>query len=151
MTIRTGPFGLKPDPNFDPDERLYRRVKPDQIHEGIVLAAAVDDIQEQHPSCSFNRGKYSDPRDVLLDTHPQYNRIAFLIAGNLPEPQPHPIDPKIIYDFRLEHLPEENNYSHSEVQVTKQGTPATRLKSPELRRHLREALAEKMSILDLTP
>ncbi len=147
--IRSGDFGLKPDPDFSPDERLYRRINPDQIYEGNrVLGNALEDIKERHPSCSFNRGKYSDPNDVLDPASSEYNRIAFLVAGNLPEPQPHPTDPQALYAFRLEHLPEDINYSHTEAQVTKQGKSASRVGSADLRRQLREALADKMSVLD---
>ena len=154
MTIRGGDFGLKPDPDFAADERLYRRVKPDQIsEENHVLALALDDITERHPSCSFNRSKYSDPEDVLDSNHPAYNRIAFLVAGNLPEPQSHPSNPTMMYAFRLTHLPDRDNHSHTEAQVTKQveiaslPEDATKLGSPALRRQLREALAEKMFVL----
>ena len=145
----TGDFGLKPDPIFAPDESLYRRINPDYIYNGnCVLGNALEDIQERHPSCSFNRSKYSEPKDVLDASHPEDNRIAHLVVSNLPGPQPHPKDPKVLYGYRVEHLPEEANYSHTEVQVTKQGTQAPRLGSAELRKHLREALAEKMSVLD---
>jgi len=149
MVIRSGDFGLKPDPNFSDDEKLYRRIKQDQIYDGNrVLGNALDDIQEKHSSCSFNRGKYSDPKDVLDSNYPEHNRVAALLAGNLPEPQPHPSDAKILYAFRLEHLPKDSNYSHSEAQVTKQGLTATKLGSADFRRQLREALADKMSVLD---
>ena len=141
-------LGLKPDPLFGPDERLYRRILPDHISEdNHVMAAAVEDIKERHPSCSFNRGKYSNPQDVLDSDHPELSKIAFLVAGNLPEPVAHPSDPQTKFGFRLEHLPDEDNYSHSEVQVTKNATIASNLKNSEVRRHLREALADKMLIL----
>lgn len=146
MTIANG-FGLKPDPDFEVTEQLFRRVSPDQLDGEKVLVAAVEDIKERHPSCSFNRGKYSDPEDVLDSTHPEYNRIACLTAGNLPAPIPHPTTPELIYSFCLLHIPTEENYSHSEAQVVKQGDNATQLKSPVLRRLLREALAEKMTVL----
>lgn len=147
-----GDLGLKPDPEFASDERLYRRIGPDHITEDShVMAAAVDDIQERHPSCSFNRGKYSDPEDVLDPDHPDLNRIAFLVAGNLPEPVSHPLEPEKEYGFRLEHLPEEDNYSHTEVQVKKESEDkvVSKLRNPELRRYLREALAEKLFVLPL--
>jgi hypothetical protein len=111
------------------------------------MGASIEDIKERHPSCSFNRGKYSNPQDVLDPDHPEMSMIAFLVAGNLPQPVPHPSDPQTKFGFRLEHLPEENNYSHSEVQVTKNATVASNLKSSEVRRHLRESLAEKMFVL----
>lgn len=149
MKIPSG-LGLKPDPNFTSDERLFRRIDPDHIdQDNHVMASAVEDIQERQPSCSFNRGKYSDPEEVLDPAHPELNRIAYLMAGNLPAPVPHPVNPQDKFGFRLEHLPKETNYSHTEVQVTRNAAAASKLKNPELRRQLREALAEKMFVLEL--
>lgn len=141
-------LGLKPDPSFAQDERLYRRISPDDISEdNRVMATAVADIQERQPSCSFNRDKYSRPEDVLDKARPELNKIAFLVAGNLPEPVSHPLEPQTKFCFRLEHLPEESNYSHTEVQVTKDNTVPSKLKNAILRRDLREALADKMFVL----
>jgi hypothetical protein len=50
----------------------------------------------------------------------------------------------------LEHLPEEENYSHTEVQVTEGGEKATKLGSRLLRKQLREAVADKMLVLDVS-
>lgn len=149
MTAPSG-LGLKPDPEFTPTERLYRRIGPEHIDEqNHVMGGAVEDITDRHPSCSFNREKYSNPEDVLDSNKPAMNRIACLVAGDLPAPVPHPLEPNKKYEFRLEHLPEEDNYSHTEVQVTKEGEGeiVNGLSNRILRRDLREKLAEKMFVL----
>ena len=149
-------LGLKPDPSFENDEKLFRRVDEQHIQNNRVMGNALEEIREQHPSCSFNREKYSLPEQVLDPSRPEQNRIAYLVAGNLPKPELYPLDPsvpqaqKVLYAFRLIHLPEENNYSHTEAQVTKRGQDATKVGSKSVRRELREALAEKMTVLPKT-
>lgn len=141
-------IGLKTDPYFCDDERLYRRVDPQHLDGVRVLGNAVEDIQEKHPSCSFNRAKYSKPENVLDVRKPEQCRVAFLVAGDLPQPVPHPSDANTLYAFRVMHLPDDGNYSHSEAQVCEQGIASQKLGSKALRRSLREALADKMQALD---
>jgi len=151
VTIKNVPSDLQPDPYFDPGEKLYRRIDPQYTYEGNrVRGAALQDIQEKNPSCSFNRSKYSDPECVLdLEAYPEQTRIACLAVKNLPEPFPHnPNTPETRYGLKPIHLPEPGNYSHTEVTVTKQGNLANKIKNEITRRNLREALADEMSAFD---
>lgn len=108
--------GRPVDPNFDPEERLYRRVpRRDFIgRDGYVLPAGV-----RFPDISVNRGKYSEPEDVVLG----YENAAAIAAARVRD-IPDRIDE---YEFRPEHVPKPQNYAHSEIRAFLGG------------RHLKEA------------
>lgn len=100
--------GRQPDPRFLPSERLFRRIHPDHLEGGQVLSAAIP-----FPDFSVNREKYSIPEDVLLD-HTGFGILAFQVR-DVP-PRLDGADDRE-FTFKVEHVPEEENYAHSEVRT----------------------------------
>jgi hypothetical protein len=65
---------------------------------------------------------------------------------DLPKNVPTTEDPTIRYSFRAEHLPEKDNYSHTEVVIDKEEKRMQRLRSDILMRELREQLAYRLRL-----
>lgn len=101
-------LGRVVDPNFEPSEQLYRRFHRDHFLAGEVLAQAIT-----FPAFSVNREKYSQANDVLLG-YPTYGVLSFPVRG-VPAECASP-DGRV-FRFRVEHVPEEDNYAHSEVRT----------------------------------
>jgi hypothetical protein len=100
--------GRPADPDFLPSELLFRRIHPRQFLEGRV-----DETSLESPDFSVNREKYSVPGDVVAQ-HAGFGICAFRVRD---------IPPRIqsgdgrVFTFPVEHVPEEDNYSHSEVRT----------------------------------
>lgn len=93
---------------------------------------------------SVNRELFSEPADVLLPAHLECGVVGFEV-GDVPE-RLESGDGRV-FEFRVEHVPEEDNYAHSEVRVFHN---AERLggKPPKLvRRVFRLRLREKLQRL----
>lgn len=106
--------GRLPDPHFDPQERLFRRFRPEDIEDNTV---AVDAIEL--PDMSVNREKYGPPNWLLLDEAFESWGVAAFAVRDIPPGITHL--GVIQYAFRVEHQPERNNYPHSEVRAYKDG------------------------------
>ncbi len=108
-------LGRSPDPTFHPEERLFRRFRPDDV-EGTTVA--VDAIEL--PDMSVNREKYGPPTWLLLDEEHETWGVAGFRVKDIP---PDIMHLGIIqYTFQAEHRPLHNNYPHSEVRAYKDGT-----------------------------
>jgi hypothetical protein len=97
------------------------------------------------PACSFNREKFSSPNDVLSDTAPAYNGIAFVTVAKVPQGV---IESS--YEFVVAHDPRADNYSHTEVRVkrtNKSYNKNLKVADGEVRLRLREALASTLEVL----
>ena len=111
--------GRPVDPLFEPSENLYRRCQADQIV-GRILPQAF-----RSPSFSVNRGKYSEPQDVLIPSYERWGVAGFQVKD---------VPSRIVssggtqFEFRIDHIPEEDNYSHSEVRTYKNGRFDPKLK-----------------------
>lgn len=104
--------GRPVDPEFAPSERLFRAIaRRDFTENGGLLPTAFE-----FPDFSVNREKYSEPADVLL-SRPTHGVAAFEVQDLPGELQ----NPDGAYQFKVEHAPEEDNYSHSEVRTYKDG------------------------------
>ena len=106
------------EPLFAPKERLYLRCRPEMIGENDhVLPAS---IRCNGQSC--NRGKFSEPDDVLYPDWLDWG-VAELFVKDIPAVPP--VDCMDIsphkYEFAVEHIPLEENYSHSEIRAYKNG------------------------------
>jgi len=102
------------DPNFQKDERLYYRCQEDFFDEkGNIVGSSI-----KFPTCSVNRGKYSKPEDVLLPDYLNWGIVEFQV-GNIPAQLKTPDGKE--FDFKVEHDPTEENYSHSEIRTYKDG------------------------------
>ncbi len=70
---------LVPDPAFADTERLFRRIHPDHLLDGVLADAFLP-----FPSFSVNREKYSRPEDVIRD-QPAFGIAAFAVGDISPE------------------------------------------------------------------
>jgi hypothetical protein len=106
--------GRLADQYFDPDETLYIRVEPEHINGEYVDMAGI-----HFPDISVNRGKYSDPVDVLIGKPDWY--IAHFQVRHIPPG--HCMPDGTEYEYRVEHdpidTPGQENFSHSEIRAFK--------------------------------
>lgn len=125
------------DNEFDPEEWLYLRIRPEGF--AHFLKAGVLNLHEmQFPDMSVNRGKYSKPEDVL-GPRPEYGVAAFQVR-DIPGPI---VDEGREYTFRVEHDPREGNYSHSEVRSFRDGA---RMKPEEPNRTVRQTFRATLAL-----
>jgi len=137
-----------PDQSFSPEERLFRAVQVKHVQDGTtVLADAI-----QLPSLSCNREKYRDfPEAVLaIFSHkPEdcYLYVAILSAVDMPPPKT--ADGKVFWELFPEHIPEEENYSHTEIRARRCGkdyNPEVKINS-KVKMELKAFLAGKMRVI----
>ena len=133
--------GRAPDPQFTPQEELYRRFGPKEVD---PQSGSIMDATLQFP-LSANRQKYSQPEDVLFSPTNQYAGfgIVRLLVGDIPETIPD--DKGQIHWFRPAHEPEEDNFSHTHVQCeneTPVGQPITGSRSA--RKKCRSILKQRL-------
>ncbi len=106
------------DLNFLGEEILYHRFPrllddPD----GYVYPSTI-----RFPNFSVNRSKYSESYDVLIPEYFDWGIYSFHVQ-DIPPPITRSGGKNIetIYEFYVQHVPEKNNYAHSEVRVSKDG------------------------------
>src|SRR4029077_13323918 len=127
------------DPVFSPDERLFRAVpRKDLTADGRLLPPAIE-----FPDFSVNRERYSLPEDVLL-VRPSWGIVAFAVRDVPAELAD--LEGKR-YEFRVEHVPEEENYSHSEVRTYREGQRSGKEPPKKLRTLFRLMLFPKVVVL----
>ena len=130
---------------FDPQERLFQRFDK-LIEEGGHLYPA----QVRFPDFSVNRERFSEPEDVLLPIYLDWGIVAFKVedipgekvtgAGTSKE---------TVYTFIIVHVPQLENYSHSEVRTRKNGVynKKFRIESKGVKRYFRYILSERLETL----
>ncbi len=69
---------MHPDNNFTPDEPLYLRLSPDGWVPEFAAQRKIPLNEVRFPDFSVNRGKYSEPEDVL---HPSCRTMGSLPSG----------------------------------------------------------------------
>jgi hypothetical protein len=99
--------GRAPDPEFQPSERLFRRIPPSALEDDHPPEASIT-----FPDFSVNREKYSHPEDVLIG-YPEFGILTFQVRD---VPARVSIDVRV-FTFCVEHDPKEDNYAHSEVRT----------------------------------
>ena len=130
-------------PTFAVDEPLYYRITKND-----VIADRLDPLAIHLPGCSVNRGGpgFGPAEDVLRPSYPDHG-IARFIAGDLPSTY---VSTKGAVEYKVEHLPEDDNYAHSEIRIYWKGKLfrkyRDRLRADEVLA-LRARLAEKATIL----
>jgi hypothetical protein len=102
--------GRAPVPDFDPGELLYLRYKCEHWVDGQLDPAGL-----HLPRTSVNRSRFSEPEDALFSEAGKYNGLGvvrFWVSEIPPriEQQHGPA-----YVFFMTHVPDEENYSHSEI------------------------------------
>src|SRR6266487_2401330 len=127
------------DPNFDGAELLSRRCRQEDVENGHRSRSAVG-----FPDWSVNRAKYSEPGDALLPRWPDWGVASFAVAdvpGSLVS------EGGTVIEFRIEHVPEEENYAHSEVRAYKNGRHDRKLDVPKtVKARFRQILSERTHI-----
>jgi len=125
---------------FQPAERLYRRVSPEDWGDPRVEVDALD-----LPDMSVNRGApLGEPEWVLLesDEYANWGMIFFEVRA-IPTPLTH-ID-GTTFTFRPIHVPLEENYPHSEVRAYQGDThvQARKLIDPDMSLRWRNILLQR--------
>ena len=133
--------GRPVDPVFERGEPLYRRLRAFDVD----ADGRVEPTSLESPDFSVNRGKYSEPGDVIL-LHPRCGIASFLVV-DVPELLVSGDD--VEYRFAVEHDPLDDNYAHSEVRTYRGRRRLAPKKAPKsVRTRFRLALAAKMKILE---
>ncbi len=135
--------GRPVDPTFEPGEKLYLRVIGEHIDGSNVLVGAI-----RLPSQSVNREKYSHRPEWVL--YPKFFDwgIAVFLRQNVPDEILSPGN--VGYRFMVEHVPEEQNYPHSEVRAYKSDNTMFNEKltiNDQVKKKFRMRLAETMRVL----
>lgn len=125
---------------FTPDERLYRACPPESVAGDIVLDSAID-----YPSCSVNRGRFSEPADVLIPEKPRGWIPAECRVREVPASVAS--GDKRVFEFKVEHVPEEENYAHSELRVYVGGVRHEKDSPTKVRKEFRMLLAQQMRVV----
>jgi hypothetical protein len=137
------------DPEFLPPELLYYRM-------GVpgTVGSRPDGVDIRLPEDSVNRGKYSEPNDVLFPNYFHLGVAQFPVSG-IPAPRSFTDQLGTTREFHLkvEHDPWEDNYSHSEVRAFREGTRVTHTsKIPvTVKAEFRQLIAEAMVIRVAVP
>ena len=133
--------GREPDPVFSPYEDLYIRF--DKMSGHHVNPAGISAKNQ-----SVNRSKYSQPKWVLLACYPSYLEWGYgsFLVKNIPDNLITPGGVRI--DFKVEHEPEEENYSHSVICPYKEGARYKQIKNKhEVKLKFRVKLSQRIKIL----
>jgi len=131
--------GRPVDDTFEAEEQLYRACRREHVVETRLLPAAIS-----FRDWSLNRGKYSEPEDVLIGR--EGFGIAKFKVGDVPTSLCSATGN--IFDFRVEHAPEEDNYSHSRIIVGRDGTFRHNLDVPsQVKKSFRQILSDKLTII----
>lgn len=132
------------DAEFLPDELLYLRCANSSLDPANTRRLFPDQIRF-YPDQSVNRGKYSEPEDVL---HPNY--LDFGIARFQVQHVQLELSSggEINYQWTIEHKPEENNYAHSEIWTYKDKQHITDSKLPTgIKKQFRQMLSERAEVI----
>jgi hypothetical protein len=108
------------DGAFRQSHRLYYRFKNEDVVGDRLLAARIP-----YFDASVNWSKYSKPWDVIFD-HPDFG-IALFVVRDLPKDLPKEKERGAkTHAFVAVHVPEDFNYSHSEICTFKDGSRVKR-------------------------
>ncbi len=130
--------GRDMDSEFLPAELLFRRVGPRDIAaDGCMIPSLIP-----FPNTSTNRGKYSNPEDVL-EGREELLAYSMAISEMPPSCSTDGRSGTIIYSLLPIHSPEESNYSHTELRLFKDdGSPVgNNFNSRTAKKHFRLKLS----------
>ena len=131
------------DPDFAPDEQLYRAINPNYYADGAISSEAID-----FPDCSFDRSKYGSP-DRLLARFPAWREwgAAALRIGDVPGSID--LSGNHWMGFEIKHSPSARNRAHTMVLCFVDGsgplTPGSQV-SPDAEKKYRIELANRLTI-----
>lgn len=127
------------DPDFLPSERLFRRGRPSALDDDPLFESVIT-----FPDFSVNREKYSLPKDVILG-YPGFRVFAFRVQDIPPSFD----EGDRSFNFRVEHVPKDDNYAHSEVRTYCGGERISKKPPKTVRTKFRLQLAKAMQVLEL--
>ncbi len=137
--------GRPVDSTFQPEEKLYRRCISDHVLKKRVLPEAF-----RFPDFSVNRGKYSEPEDVLVSSAGNFGDYAIVVFRVDAIPVRLPSPGRIEYEFRVYHDPQDENYAHSEVRTLKNGVHSRTLDvNKTVKKTFRQMLSDRAEVLKL--
>jgi hypothetical protein len=96
--------------HFAPDELLFLRYGVDDFVNGQLAAAAI-----HFPKQSVNRGRFSEPGDVLFHNDGKYDGLGAVEFDVADIPATITGDQGSTYRFFMHHEPLDDNYGHSEI------------------------------------
>ena len=133
----------RPDPHFEPSERLFRRIPLADVVNGFVSDASLPS-----PAFSVDREKYRKNPADLLAGHPEAAIAAFRV-GEIPAFLTS--DDGRRFEFGVEHKPVAGNYAHSEVQSYENDARLEGNRKPpsHIRKKFRDLLRQRIEILSL--
>lgn len=114
--------GRMDDQNFAPDERLYRRIREEDLVNGELPSTALQ--FNELSGHSLNRGAYSQPQDVLEpDCCSGQKRDGCAVLQLAVHEVPTQIQGQddTIFKFRMKHVPYAECYAHSEIWCNRTG------------------------------
>ena len=152
--------GRTEDPEFSPDELLYRRVRESDLVDGVPSAASLPFGETAESGHSVNRQKYSAPQDVLEPDccdgveRPDCVVVQFEVR-EVPEVLRTDDGTGRVYRFTMKHVPRRHCYAHSEIWCNQRGDIAADYERPprEIRNQFRGELAraiQKRGVLRFT-
>jgi hypothetical protein len=140
--------GRSDDQEFEPSEELYHRCTEGSTYEDPVQPNLwrLKPSALRSPDFSVNRQKYSQPEDVLLPNYQGWGVVSFTV-GDVPASIAS--QGQVVFDFRVEHVPDEDNYAHSEVRTFRGGQRVlASSKVPETVKSLfRQRLSERTRVI----
>ena len=133
------------DQEFRASDHLYYRCATEDVVGDRLLPARIS-----YANTSVNWSKYSKPWDVIFD-HPEYG-IARFIVRDLPVELPRdvPVGAKapLAHSFFPSHVPEKENYAHSEIWTWRDGNRMPKAKLPELvKKEFRQIMSDRSLVL----
>lgn len=143
------------DPNFEPDEVLYRRIQtplPADFRDDDTIGVELFEIKDD----SYNRSKYcSTEYDVLFNTRIQDNGqhysnwgIISVTVGEMIEPVPFNLQGKMVECQLLpEHAPGICNYAHTEAWFYRDGIKVSKNKPPSMKTFFRRRLLKTLKVI----
>ena len=136
--------GRKAAPSFDSKELLFMRLCAKHYDDGKLNAVGAI----RFPEFSVNRGKFSEPEDVLLPDWGNWGIVGFSV-GDVRSVASVPQCSTTEYTWDVVHVPQEMNFSHSEVRCCKNGkyTAGSKIKNTPAKHHLRMQLLAKTMVL----
>ncbi len=132
--------GRPVDPDFADDELLYNRCRAVHVAEQRLLPEGI-----KFPDWSVNRSKYSEPDDVLLPSYSDWGIVEFKV-DSVPKKLISPGE--VVFEFKVEHDPVEDNYSHSEVRTYKGGVHNKKIDpNTAVKKQFRQMLSDKTRLI----
>jgi len=152
------PHPQGPDPEFAPNERLYRALAPGAFDGNEVKVTALDNSFWPPRGLSCDRGRYADhPRCMTAGNSRQGWRVVFLTCRWVAERE-FRFDVRVVKgktEWRtvilvVEHLPILGNYAHTEVRARERDREYSPRFDPRgLRNTLRQEVAAAFCIISL--